>query len=148
MENDQLVIDKALEIIAGRLQKHGEKIDSLSTLKDYLRIKLADQPHESFYCVMLDAQMRVIDGLQELFRGTVTQTAVYPREVVKSALKNNAVFVILSHNHPSGVCEPSQADIMLTKSLQGALDTVGIRVIDHVIIGGLQTLSFAEKGIL
>jgi DNA repair protein RadC len=100
-----------------------------------------------FVCIHLDAQHRVI-GVDELFRGTLTQTSVYPREVVKSALAANAAAVIFAHNHPSGVAQPSQADELLTRQLREALALVDIRVLDHFIIAGNQALSFAERGLL
>ena len=100
-----------------------------------------------FVVVLLDAQHRVI-ATEELFRGTLTQTSVYPREVVKLALKFNSAAVIFAHNHPSGVAEPSQADQLLTTSLKQALALVDIKVLDHFIIAGTAALSFAERGVL
>ena len=104
-------------------------------------------PHEVFVAMFLDAQNRVIET-EELFRGTLTQTSVYPREVVKRALHYNAGAVILAHNHPSGVAEPSHADETLTQALKQALALVDIRVLDHFIVAGSSVLSFAERGLL
>jgi DNA repair protein RadC len=98
-------------------------------------------------CLYLDAQHRVIDS-EELFRGSLTQTSVYPREVVKGALRANAAAVILAHNHPSGVAQPSPADELLTRQLKDALALVDVRVLDHFIVAGTQALSFAERGLL
>lgn len=118
-----------------------------AAVKDYLRLQLGHQPHEVFAALFLDAQHRLI-RLVELFRGTLTQTSVYPREVVKQALALNAAAVVLSHNHPSGVCEPSRADEHLTRTLQSALQLVDVRVLDHVVVSASGALSFAERGLL
>jgi DNA repair protein RadC len=120
---------------------------SPTAVRDYLRLSLSGREHEVFVAVMLDAQHRVIAS-EELFRGTLTQTSVYPREVVKCALRHNAAAVIFAHNHPSGAAEPSHADEMLTTSLKSALDLVDVRVLDHFIVAGNQALSFAERGLI
>ncbi|MGH8688063.1 MAG: RadC family protein [Burkholderiales bacterium] len=125
----------------------GDALTSPGAVRDYLRLSLAARPHEVFVCLYLDAQHRVL-GIDELFRGTLTQTSVYPREVVKSALAANAAAVIFAHNHPSGVAQPSQADELLTRQLREALALVEIRVLDHFIVAGNQALSFAERGLL
>ena len=104
-------------------------------------------PHEVFVALFLDAQNRVI-GIEELFRGTLTQTSVYPREVVKRALHHNAAALIFAHNHPSGVAEPSRADEALTQALKQALALIDVRVLDHFIVAGSGVLSFAERGLL
>jgi len=116
-------------------------------VRDYLVLRLAGREHEVFGAIWLDAQNRVI-GYEELFRGTLTQTSVYPREVVKSALAHNAAAVILAHNHPSGVAEPSKADELLTGTLKSALALVNIKVLDHFILAGASALSFAERGLI
>lgn len=116
-------------------------------VRDYLRLKLGDLPHEVFMGVYLDAQNRVI-GDEELFRGTLTHTSVYPREVVKRALAHNAASVILAHNHPSGVAEPSHADEALTRALRDALALVDVKVLDHFVVAGNVTTSFAERGLM
>ena len=117
-------------------------------VRDWLRLKLAGLGHESFLALWLDAQNRLIAD-EELFRGTLTQTSVYPREVVKRALAHNAAAVILAHNHPSGTREPSQADQALTRTLKEALDLIDVRIVDHFIVAaGATPLSFAERGLL
>lgn len=125
----------------------GNALTSPGAVRDYLRLSLGGLAHEVFVCIHLDAQHRVIDT-QELFRGTLTQTSVYPREVVKAALAANAAAVILAHNHPSGVAQPSQADELLTRQLREALSLVDVRVLDHFVVAGNQALSFAERGLL
>jgi DNA repair protein RadC len=125
----------------------GSALTSPGAVRDYLRLALGGRAREVFVCIHLDAQHRVIDT-EELFRGSLTQTSVYPREVVKAALAANAAAVIFAHNHPSGVAQPSQADELLTRQLKEALALVEIRVLDHFIVAGNQTLSFAERGLL
>jgi DNA repair protein RadC len=124
-----------------------DTLGSPAVVRDYLRIMLAQRDHEVFMVLFLDAQNRVI-APEEMFRGTLTQTSVYPREVVKRALSLNAAAVILAHNHPSGVAEPSRADECLTQSLRSALELVDIRVLDHIVIAGSIATSFAERGLL
>ena len=124
-----------------------DMLASPAAVRDYLRIMLAQRDHEVFMVLFLDAQNRVI-APEEMFRGTLTQTSVYPREVVKRALSLNAAAVILAHNHPSGVAEPSRADEFLTESLRSALALVDIRVLDHIVIAGSNATSFAERGLL
>ena len=116
-------------------------------LLQYLQLHLGGRPHEVFAVLFLDAQHRLI-ALEELFRGTLTQTSVYPREVVVRALHHHAAAVVLAHNHPSGDVTPSRADEMLTRTLQGALALVDVRVLDHVVVGAGGTLSMAQKGLL
>ena len=125
----------------------GSALTTPAAVRDYLRLTLGSRAHEVFVCVHLDAQHRVI-GAEELFRGTLTQTSVYPREVVKAALAANAAAVIFAHNHPSGVAQPSQADELLTRQLREALALVDVKVLDHFVIAGNQALSFAERGLL
>jgi DNA repair protein RadC len=127
--------------------RSGSALTSPGAVRDYLRLALASRPHEVFVVLFLDAQHRVL-GDAELFRGTLTQTSVYPREVVKAALAANAAAVIFAHNHPSGIAQPSQADELLTRQLREALALVEVRVLDHFIVAGNQTLSFAERGLL
>ena len=125
-----------------------DAFSSPGKVRDWLRLKLATRQNEVFMALWLDAQNRLIKA-DELFSGTLTQTSVYPREVVKAALANNAAAVILAHNHPSGVAEPSRADEMLTQSLKAALAMVDVKVLDHFIVAGSGTpLSFAERGLL
>ncbi len=116
-------------------------------VKDYLQMRLGALPHEVFAVLFLDAQQRLI-ACEELFRGTLTQTSVYPREVVKRTLELNAANVILAHNHPSGVLEPSRADELLTQTLKSSLQLVDVRVLDHFVVGRHGALSFAERGLI
>ena len=128
--------------------KQGDALSTPAAVRDYLRLQLAGLPYEVFYALWLDAQNRLI-AAEELFHGTLTQTSVYPREVVKKALAHNAAAVVLAHNHPSGVAEPSSADEFLTRELKQALALVDVRVLDHFIVAGpSQALSFAERGLL
>lgn len=121
--------------------------DAPQKVKDYLALQLAGRAQEVFAVLFLDGQHRLI-LLRELFQGTLTQTSVYPREVVKAALAHNAAAVILAHNHPSGVAEPSRADEYLTATLKSALALVDVRVLDHLIVGRGQVVSLAERGLL
>lgn len=140
----QAVMELARRAIAEQLQS-GETFGSPELVKRYLRIKLGGQRHESFVVLFLDVKNRLIAD-RELFRGTLTQTSVYPREVVVEALTRNAAAVILAHNHPSGLPEPSEADLRLTQALVQALGLVDIRVLDHFIVAGPLVHSFAEHG--
>ncbi|TAN55131.1 MAG: DNA repair protein RadC, partial [Betaproteobacteria bacterium] len=125
----------------------GNVLDSPAAVRDYLRLGLGAREYEVFVALFVDAQHRVI-RCEELFRGSLTQTSVYPREIVKAALGANAAAVIFAHNHPSGVAQPSRADELLTRQLQEALALVEIKVLDHFIVAGNQCLSFAERGLL
>jgi len=126
----------------------GPVLTSPQAVRDYLRLSLGSLPYEVFTVLLLDAQNRLL-ATDELFRGTLTQTSVYPREVVKLALRHNAAAVIFAHNHPSGVAEASHADEALTQALKQALALVEVKVLDHFIVAGTATpLSFAEKGLL
>jgi DNA repair protein RadC len=144
--NEEAILAAAERIFESRM-KIRDSLTSPAAVRGYLRIKLQDLGHESFYVVFLDAQNRVI-GAEELFRGTLTQTSVYPREVVKHSLRYNAAAVILAHNHPSGVAEPSVQDQALTRTLIEALSLVDVKVLDHFIVAPGATLSFAERGLL
>lgn len=121
--------------------------DAPAKVKDYLRLQLGTRAHEVFAVLFLDAQNRLI-RLEELFRGTLTQTSVYPREVVKRALELGAAAVVLAHNHPSGAAEPSRADEYLTQTLKSALLLIDVRVLDHFVVGQVDVVSFAERGLL
>jgi DNA repair protein RadC len=145
--NDDTVIAQALAILAVRLRKPGALLNSPGAVRDYLRLVLSEKEHEVFVVALLDAQNRVL-ATEELFRGTLTQTSVYPREVLKTALRHNAAAVIFAHNHPSGVAEPSRADELLTANLKQALGLVDIKVLDHFIVAGASSLSFAERGLI
>ncbi len=124
-----------------------DSLTSPAAVRGYLRLRMQDLGHECFYCAFLDAQNRVIVA-EELFRGTLTQTSVYPREVVKRALAHNAAALILAHNHPSGVAEPSVQDQALTRTLADALALVDVKVLDHFIVAPGACMSFAERGLL
>lgn len=128
-------------------EESSDSLSSPASVRDYLRLFLGGQEFESFVALWLDAQHRLIAGM-ELFRGTLTQTSVYPREVVKKGLALNAAAVIFAHNHPSGVAEPSQSDRMLTDALKQALSLVDIRVLDHFIVADITVMSFAERGLI
>ena len=121
--------------------------DAPGRVRDYLQLHLSSREHEVFAVLFLDAQHRLLQ-FDEMFRGTLTQTSVYPREVVRRALALNAAAVILAHNHPSGVAEPSRADEFLTQSLKSALQLVDVRVLDHLVVTANVVVSFAERGLL
>lgn len=140
------IVASALELLAEEVRAT-DALASPAAVRDYLRLALADREHEVFAVVFLDSQNRVIE-IVELFRGTLTQSAVYPREVVIEALKRNAAAVILCHNHPSGMPEPSAADRLLTQSLKNVLALVDVQVLDHFIVTRTKTVSLAEKGCL
>lgn len=140
------IVAAAKEIMTTRMT-HGDTLGAPGAVRDYLRLLLHNREHEVFVVVLLDAQNRVLVS-EELFRGTLTQTSVYPREIVKIALRHNAAAVIFAHNHPSGVAEPSRADEALTSALKQALTLVDVRVLDHFIVAGGSALSFAERGLL
>ena len=127
--------------------RHRDALSSPGAVRSHLITSLSHLPHEAFVVLFLDAQNRLIAS-RECFRGTLTQTSVYPREVVKIALEYNACAVILCHNHPSGVAEPSFQDQALTRSLSEALALVDVKVLDHFIVAGATALSFAERGLL
>ena len=140
------IVEQALLLLAAEVQA----VDALSSpgvVKDFLLLKLGERPHEVFAVVFLDTQNRVI-AIEELFRGTLSQTSVYPREVVKEALARNAGAVILVHNHPSGSTEPSRADEHLTQTLKAALALVDVRVLDHLVVTRTSVSSFAELGLM
>jgi DNA repair protein RadC len=140
----QAAMEMARRTLAEDMQA-GDALGSPQAVRDYLRLILRDKEYEVFCCVFLDAQHRVL-AVEELFRGTLTQTSVYPREIVRRALAHNAAALILAHNHPSGVAEPSQADRLLTRRLSESLALVDIRVLDHFIVAGASSLSFMEAG--
>lgn len=129
------------------LMRSGSALANPRATREFLRVRLRDLPHEVFCCVFLDNRHRVI-AFEELFRGTIDGASVHPREVVKQALARNAAAVILAHNHPSGLAEPSQADELITRRLKEALALVDIRVLDHLVVGDGVCESFAERGLL
>jgi DNA repair protein RadC len=143
-------LQASLEITRRHLRAKLERGDALSSPSDtrsYLRARLRDYPHEVFACLFLDNRHRVI-RYDELFRGTIDGASVHPREVVKEALRCNAAALILAHNHPSGIAEPSQADRALTGRLKAALALVDIRILDHLIVGDREVVSLAEQGLI
>ena len=142
-------LQAVLEIARRHLSEQLERQDCLTSpaqTTNYLRARLRDYDYEVFACLMLDNRNRVI-AFRELFRGTIDGASVYPREVVKQALADNAAAIILAHNHPSGISEPSQADIRITGRLKLALQLVDIRVLDHIIVGDSVT-SLSEQGLI
>ncbi|HMN21234.1 MAG TPA: DNA repair protein RadC [Ottowia sp.] len=140
------VLELARRALAEQL-KERPALDSAQAVKHYLQLHLAGRVHEVFAVIFLDSQHRLL-ALEELFRGTLTQTSVYPREVVLRALHHHAAAVVLAHNHPSGSVQPSRADEALTQSLKAALALVDVRVLDHVIVAPGQALSMAERGLV
>lgn len=140
------IIATALRALDTKIVRQGS-IASPADAKALACLRLGQLPHEVFAAFFVDAQNRVIEFV-ELFRGTLSQTSVYPREVVKEALQLNAAAVILAHNHPSGVGEPSRADELLTQTLKSALALVDVRVLDHLVVAGGRVTSFAERGLL
>lgn len=140
------LVQEALDLLA-REVRGSDALTSPSAVRDYLRLLLGDRPHEVFTVVFVDAQHKVIDTL-EMFRGTLTQSSVYPREILIEALTRKAAAVILAHNHPSGVAEPSVADQALTQKLHAVLAMVDVRVLDHFVIARGELVSFVERGLL
>ncbi len=147
---DEVIIEEALMRLDKQMRNRRESdavISSPEEVKRYLKLRFANLPHEVFAAVLMDNRHRVIK-VSELFRGTVDGASVHPREVVKEALQHNAAAVIFAHNHPSGLAEPSQADIRITGVLKTALETVDIRVLDHVIVGEGPSTSLQERGLM
>ena len=143
---EDFTIKAALSILEKRMVKK-DFLASPKEVIDYLKLKFAGLEYELFGVLFLDSQHRIIT-YKEMFRGTLTQTSVYPREVVKEALKYNAAAVVLSHNHPSGVVKPSNADEHLTQTLKAALALIDVRVIDHIVIAGADSASMAQLGLV
>lgn len=147
-DRQEKVISEALEILAARLHRPGAAITSPGATRDYLRLQLAAELSEQFCAIWLDNRNRTL-AFDRLFSGTVDGASVYPREVVRAALEHNAAAVIFAHNHPSGVATPSRQDHAITSRLKDALSLIGVRVLDHIIVGGDATLdsySLAEHG--
>ncbi len=140
----QAVMELARRAIGEHLQP-GHTLGSPEAVKLYLRMTLSQRAHEAFVVLFLDVKNRLIKS-EEMFRGTLTHTSVYPREVVKAALRHNAASVMLAHNHPSGTPEPSESDLLLTRALVQALALVDVRILDHFVVAGQQVHSFAEHG--
>lgn len=144
---ERRVLGSAMAILEGKLQSGGALFDSPSAVKCFLALRLAGLPHEEFGVLFLNSQNRLI-AFESLFRGTLTQAPVYPREVVLRSLAHRASAVVLAHNHPSGEPRPSRADEVLTQSLKAALALVDVRVLDHFIVAGMECCSMAEMGLV
>ena len=140
------VLELARRALSAQLKQH-TLFDAPHAVRDYLQLQLGSRPYEVFAVMFLDSQHRLI-VLEELFRGTLTQTSVYPREVVVRALALNAASVVLAHNHPSGTAQPSRADEALTQTLKAALGLVDVRVLDHFVVTSTEAVSMAERGLL
>ncbi len=140
------VMEMARRALTAQL-KEARLFDMPQKVKDFLSLQLGEREQEVFAVMFLDGQHRLLE-FEEMFHGSLSQTSVYPREVVRRALKHNAGAVILAHNHPSGVAEPSRADEFLTQTLKDALRLVDVRVLDHLVVGRGQVISFAERGLL
>ena len=147
LEDEDAIISRAIALIERRCFTRGPMLDSPRVVRDFLQLKLAAEPNEVFAVLFLDAQNKLL-AYEPMFFGTATQTSVYPRVVLQKALALNACNVILAHNHPSGVTEPSRADELLTQTLKSTLSLADVKVLDHFIVGEGQPLSFAERGLL
>ena len=145
--SEDAVIEAAIELLRGRLVKARDTMSSPAVVRDYLRLNLSPLQYEAFWVVFLNTQNQVI-AAEEMFRGTLSQTSVYPREVVKRALMHNAAGILLAHNHPSGIAEPSHADEALTRVLKTALAMVDVKVLDHFVVTASTVTSFAERGLI
>lgn len=145
--HEDAVIGAALAIIEERIRVPMYACEKPHAVKDYLRLHLAELDREVFGVMFLDTHLRLI-AFEVLFEGTLAHTSVHPREVARRALQLNAAAVILAHNHPSGVAEPSRADVLLTQGLREALQLIDVRVVDHVIVGEREAMSFAERGLM
>lgn len=141
------IVTAALAVLTAHLRSHTVGFDGPQAVRDHLALTLATKPYEVFAVMFLDSQHRLI-AFEEMFRGTLTQTSVYPREVVIRALHHQAAAVVLAHNHPSGCTQPSTADEALTKTLKNTLALVDVRVLDHFVVGGLSVISMAEMGLV
>ncbi|PLC64580.1 hypothetical protein B9P82_09325 [Citrobacter sp. L55] len=142
---DQQTVREALTLLEGQLREPGASFTSSHAVRDWLRLQLASLEREEFTALFLDNQHRLI-AHETLFTGTINHTQVHPREVVKAGLKHNCAAVIVAHSHPSGEAEPSQADRKITERLRAALELVEIRLLDHLVVGGMEIVSFSERG--
>ncbi|CQJ56299.1 DNA repair protein RadC [Yersinia intermedia] len=142
---EQRTIRRALNLLAKQLREPGVAFTSTHVTRDWLRLHLTGLEREVFIVLWLDNQNRLL-AQETLFTGTINSTTVHPRELVKSAMKHNAASAVLAHNHPSQLAEPSQADRQITDRLVNVLDLVDVRVLDHLVVGGLDIVSFAERG--
>ena len=148
ISSDDAIIESAIKILESRIPYNSDSpsLTSPEASKQYVKLQLAMYEHEVFACLFMDNRNRVI-VFEEMFRGTIDGASVYPREVVKAALKHNAAAVIFAHNHPSGVAEPSRSDEQITHRLKDALALIDVRVLDHLVVGN-EVISFAERGLL
>jgi len=148
ISGDDTIIESALKILESRISYSSDSpiLTSPQASKDYVKLQLATYEHEVFACLFMDNKHRVIT-FEKLFRGTIDSASVYPREVVKACLSHNAAAVIFAHNHPSGIAEPSQSDIQITRRLTEALQLIDVRVLDHLVVGE-EVVSFAERGLI
>ncbi len=146
LASDEELVMYAKDVVGSQIAR-GSLLNSPAAVRDYLTLWLRDRPYEVFVGLFLDNQNRLLSA-DELFRGTLSQTAVYPREVARRGIELNSGAVILAHNHPSGLAEPSHADKLLTDALRTVLGHLEIRVLDHIIVAGNKTMSFAEHGLL
>lgn len=146
LANAEEVLHAARRVL-GRRVRRGAMMDTPGLVADYLRLRLGEREHEVFAVLFLDARLRLVQ-YREMFRGSLTTTTVHPREVAKEALTLGAAAVIVAHNHPSGDCEPSRADIALTETLKAALGLIDVRVLDHVIVAAERVMSFSARGLL
>lgn len=144
---DDAIIGKALQILESRLYQPEGYFSDPHSVRSYLRLQYEGALSESFRVMFLDNRNGLI-SCQEMFKGTINSASVYPREIVRASIEFNAAAVILAHNHPSGHSEPSQADIHLTKRLSEALDLIDVRVLDHIVVGSSECVSFAERGLI
>jgi DNA repair protein RadC len=144
--NQEATIQEAIGILQSNL-KHSSAMDSSDTVKRFCMLKISGKKDEHFSCLFLDNQHRLL-SFETLFKGTIDGAAVYPRVVLRRSLELNAAAVIFTHNHPSGLPEPSQADIAITKRLREALQLIDIRVLDHIVVGTEGVVSMAERGML
>ena len=144
--SDSAVIDTALRILAQRVSK-GPLMSSPRVVKDFLRLRFADLQHEVFCVLYLDKRQRLI-ACEDLFRGTIDGASVFPREIVKAALRHNAASCVCAHNHPSNNPQPSQADELITTRIKAALEILDLRLLDHIVVSACETISFAEKGLI
>ncbi|MCT4710734.1 DNA repair protein RadC [Enterobacteriaceae bacterium H11S18] len=141
----QRTVRRALILLEQQLREPGASFTSTSTVRDWLRLQMTLLEHEEFTVLWLDNQHRLV-AHETLFKGTINSTLVHPREVVKPGLRHNSAAAILAHNHPSGYAEPSDTDRRITQRLKEALTLVDIRLLDHLIVGGMEVVSFAERG--
>jgi DNA repair protein RadC len=146
-QHEEWLIARAIEITERRIFQRGDTLQNPSEVRDFLQVKLAGEPNEVFSVLFLDNRHRVI-AFEVLFKGTIDASSVYPRVVLSRSLAHNAAALIMAHNHPSGVTEPSQADKVITERLKSLLSAVDVRVLDHFIVGEGRPYSFAENGLL